>query len=368
MRVHILAAAASLLTLAVSSPALAANFDAAAANRGFTALKTYNLIVFNDLTTNQETEGKTFVGGNLNIKDASGNNGAYQSYLKGPAGTKSSTFGLTVGKNVTGGDLHLQNSSGGQVGGSLQNNSTDFNGDATLNLGGTGSVKNQNGAIVNQNVAGLASSIATTRSSMMSDLKELSKGLAGLTATDTLTNPNNGALVFSVAKANTDLAVFTLADFSGLANKRLEYSLNGAKTVIINVTGTSLTLPASVNFSNAAGAGATVLWNFANATSLDFSAQMFNGSILAPLATNVKTGNYIEGAAVFDTFNAMNGEVHLSVANSGTSYAGTYVFPTSTAVPEPASWTIMIAGFGLLGASLRMARRRRPSVRDRIAA
>jgi hypothetical protein len=41
----------------------------------------------------------------------------------------------------------------------------------------------------------------------------------------------------------------------------------------------------------------------------------------------------------------------------GGSYAGTFNFGTSSAVPEPATWAMMIMGFGLAGVAMRRQRK-----------
>lgn len=78
--------------------------------------------------------------------------------------------------------------------------------------------------------------------------------------------------------------------------------------------------------------------------------------VTAPLA-----GNLCEVANCYANFDLQNGVYGL--ASSVSSYTvtydpeGTYTPPGSPgAVPEPASWALMIAGFGLAGASLRRRR------------
>ena len=41
------------------------------------------------------------------------------------------------------------------------------------------------------------------------------------------------------------------------------------------------------------------------------------------------------------------------ISNNGRSFNGSITYSVISAVPEPASWAMMIAGFGLAGAALR---------------
>ena len=70
---------------------------------------------------------------------------------------------------------------------------------------------------------------------------------------------------------------------------------------------------------------------------------MTNGSILAPLAA-VTNNTQINGTLVAGSF-TQGGEVHMK--NFGGLIPG---------IPEPASWALMIMGFGGAGAVLRRRR------------
>src|SRR3546814_12018517 len=75
-------------------------------------MKKWNLITLGDLTSKSEVEGRAFVGGNL-----SGSSSNY--FIKGNSLPASSTPGLTVVGNVSGGTKNLNNSSGAFVGGDM---------------------------------------------------------------------------------------------------------------------------------------------------------------------------------------------------------------------------------------------------------
>lgn len=93
------------------------------------------------------------------------------------------------------------------------------------------------------------------------------------------------------------LAVFTLpATTLFAANNTLQLNVPAGKTVLINVTGTNIAAGGGVNL---AGSGWTtvgfgrILWNFPQATSIDFNGIAMKGAVLAPYAATT-------GGAVFD--------------------------------------------------------------------
>ncbi len=88
-------------------------------------LNDYDLIVFGDLTTSSEVEGKTFVGGNL-----SGTSN-YGTKLTIP----SSTVSLQVGGSITSGNIQL-NAGSLQVAGNISAN-VNMNSQGNYAVGGT---------------------------------------------------------------------------------------------------------------------------------------------------------------------------------------------------------------------------------------
>ena len=122
----------------------------------------------------------------------------------------------------------------------------------------------------------------------------------------------------------------------------------GYLPTIVNVTGaTSYTLNAN---SNNSAYNPYVLWNFGTATSITLNRQ-FNGGLLAPEAT-ISNSTDIEGSVAVANFN-QGGEVHLGTFKGNAKLTAALTPATTGAVPEPASWALFVAGFGLIGISLR---------------
>jgi hypothetical protein len=117
---------------------------------------------------------------------------------------------------------------------------------------------------------------------------------------------------------------------------------------------------ANGNFINVAGAGIS-----ATATQLLFDTNETGFLVLADLGSVFSgicyaggaqscAGNFV-GPQIFATYNYPSDFQEASIAN------GVYLVASAPgAVPEPASWALLIAGFGLTGAAMR--RRRMPAV------
>lgn len=115
-------------------------------------------------------------------------------------------------------------------------------------------------------------------------------------------------------------------------------------------------------FAPAAGSidiGANTLTFFTNQTAT-YSTASFNGYSIdfsGRKLTSVTLGGSSSFAPAF-TFNG--GNLSFNVSGLSVNAGDSVVFNIAAAVPEPASWAMMIAGFGLAGAALR--RRRQATV------
>ncbi len=345
-------AAAVLIFAGFAAPVLAA------AVVSTDALREWNLIVFGNVTSKSEVEGRTFIGGNLE--------GSSSNYMiRTPAASPTGQPGLTVVGNVTGDTKNLNNGSGAVIGGNVTSG-FNLNGPAqTVKVGGT--IANTN---VNQNTvqSGLAASnqyflsdLNQQKSLLQSSLTDLSGSLSRLPATNSVTIANNRATFVAAPQGGSAPAVFNLTAAQLATFGEIALNVNGADTVVINVSGETINL--DDNFlGGTTGLGERVIWNFYQAKTLTLSTA-WGGSVLAPLAA-ATTGNYIEGSAVFASL-TQNGEFHLGTYKGG--YYPPLVPPggdtstgggTGTRVPEPATWLFLAGAMALLWSGRRFRVRR----------
>lgn len=285
-------------------------------------LSTYNLITFGDLTTTSEVEGRTLVGGNLN--------------------TSSSNFGVEFG-NATGIDILT-------VAGNINGNSIQVNNGGNLRIGGASFATvnlNGGGQQINDNSVG----------SFVNDVQVAMTGyssfLTGLASTASVSLPGNNdqptGVTFNAAPAGpNNVAVFDIAGNDLFNNNKVQQiglNFNGADTVVINVSGSSIVY----NGGNFVGsfasdnAASKVIWNFFEADTIQLDRVLW-GSVLAPGAaiTGIggnPTNQVIEGSVVANSL-LTNSEIHL---------------PTFTGfVPAPSTAGALAFG-GLLAARRRRA-------------
>ena len=310
---------------------------------GTDAMREWNLIVFNNVSSSSEVEGKSFIGGNLT--------GNSSNYYIAPAGaygasTSNGVPGLTVVGNVEGSTKNLNNASGANIGGNLasQNGVNMNGGNQTLNIGGTSTQQNINQNTVNTNLgANFTNQLIAQRDLLVSSLTSLSDNLKALTATGTATSANNTLTINGTSA--TSLNIFNIASSQLDAIGQLSVTNANGGTTVINVSGTNITL--NDNFlSPASELGKNVIWNFYEATTIT-QTTAFYGTILAPQAA-VTLGNFVEGTLVAKSL-VQNGEVHAQTFQGDLSAVGS----TISAAPEPATWGMMILGFGLVGFALR---------------
>lgn len=336
---------AAIATLA----ALALPFNAMAASTpvGIDALKVYNLIVLGNLTSSSEVEGRTFVGGNL-----TGNSSNYQIAAL-PASSYTGP-GLVVVGDVNGGIKNLNNGSGAIVGGSVSSG-FNLNGAAqTVQVGGSIANTNVNSNIVQSNLGttdpAFVSNLQQDGSLMSTSMTGLSYQLSQQTANSTLAISGNRG-TFNAQPNASGVAVFSITAANLNSIGEIQFNTNGADTVIVNVSGSTINL--NDNFlGGTANLGQHVIWNFADATDLTLTTA-WGGSVLAPKAA-AHTYNYIQGSAVFGSL-IQDGEMHIG------TYSGGYVVPSDpqvpssstsssstggTDVPEPGMLALLALGLG----------------------
>jgi choice-of-anchor A domain-containing protein len=355
---------------------------AGSAIAGLTELSELNVVVLGDMTGGDDVEGKTFVGGNLTNGATFGGG---TSANPGQGFTSSSFATLTVGGNLSGSD-NIDNGyngytangvtpSGATVGGNVGTiNLNASNADlyvggsigltnggngATIMVGGSlGSNPHPNGTTVEQNLGAgfsgpLQTGIANDTATLSANMMALSTGLTNLGPTAgssfNVANPNDATLTAKntgLGYAVIDITAAQLESARTLVFDIAKLGDGAYLPTIINVTGGATgTVDVDANNNNAAY-GPDLIWNFENAKNIDFQSE-FNGSVLARNAM-VTSATQLNGSLVAQSFN-QGGEVHLGTWEGDADLDSIL----GSCAPEPAAWALMIAGLGLVGASLR---------------
>lgn len=369
----LLTPAALAKTGAKPSPAPTAKATARpSAAAGLQAMRELNLVVLDTLTTNgQEVEGRTFVknlvaqnftnfgigsqsqgsaSSTFDVLSVVGNATGSIRLKAGYANGQNGTLGNTarIGGNVGSFDFNDARGSvgalvvGGNLTGSMNvnNHSVTYGGTAASGINGA----RKDASLAAGGANDVAAGLVLRMNELSGNLNALSTNLAKLPSLSTITS-TNGALDYS--RASNGYAVFTMTE-AAFINQNANFdnlfarAPNGT-TTIINVLGTNLVQGGNINSK---ALNQSVIWNFAQATEL--TVKGFHGSILAPKAT-LTNSSAIEGSIVALNMK-LNGEVHLG------TYNGNGNFVPTNAVPEPASWAMLLVGFGALGAALRKRR------------
>jgi len=285
--------------------------------------RNYNAIIFNNLNTTSDIEGRTFVG-----NDFTGTNSAnLGNHLKNTVPATDRSF--VVGNNlVNGNPLNLQRGSL-YIDGSTNGRTINFNG------GGSVVADHSIDASLNQ-IRGYSIAESQALSTMLAD------------STVSLPSGSPGPTTFFATAGTDGVAVFNVSAASIFDNSfGQQFDLNAdasTANIIINVSGTA------VNWTNGNMVGnftsnywqEHVLWNFYQATTINFNAHNFNGGILAPNAS-ITTSSNIDGLVVANNLTT-TAEVHLPDSNSINAYAyDGYAAP----VPEPGSAVFLFAAGGL---------------------
>ncbi|WP_081673313.1 collagen-binding domain-containing protein [Magnetospirillum fulvum] len=335
-------------------------------------INTYNAIVFNNVTSTSHVDGSTLVGGevkggtygqNVNLANTALTVGKS---LSGSVDLNAA--GLIVGGNIATSGLNANRGGNIYVGGNITSGfNANFNGFGSLYVVGsvTNGTVNANGgsayiggtiysgagvrtngggsllvgsSLPSAQIPNVAAEISAARAALTAYSGQLSK-----LATDSTISNKNGTLTFTATPGADGVAVFSINGADLLNNsKQIDFSLNGAKEAVINVSGigaNSLTLGANFIGGSAQKLGTNTVWNFTDAQNINIKNQ-FGGTILAVLA-NISTSQNIEGTVIANNLN-QNGEIHYNGQNTN----------MVSAVPLPAALPLFgaaILGLGALG-------------------
>jgi choice-of-anchor A domain-containing protein len=272
-----------------------------------TLLSDFNTVIFSNATTSADIEGAAIIGGNFS--------GATVYNNPKSVALPTSFNALNVYGNTSGNPINMNNGGNAYVGGT-------------------------HGETINFNGGGHYNSVpSTSMSTIQNELTSLSGSLSTLLANSYFPASGNNEVITATPNS-AGLAVFDVTSSQLSSIPSYSFDLNGASTVIINVSGPSLDFTA--NYEGNDSADSDILWNFYQATSLDFNT-LIGGSILAPDAS-VTNNNQIDGTLVAQSWTGQ-GELHEY------GFDGTLPSQTPSQTPEPASIVLFALGlisFGLL--------------------
>lgn len=293
----------------------------------------FNAVIFGNLNSNSEIEGRTLVGGNL-----LGTGSTYATRTLPASGYAA----LTVGGNV------------------VANGYVNVNGGGSAAVAGNVKYMNMNGgtAYIGGNVTGNVNGSKVTGASVTvpdfsQTMLDLAAQLQMLSANSSISVASNRA-TFNAAPDADGLAVFDITDsnfFNGIGE--IAFNLNGARTVIVNVDLTSATIAENFLGGAATAVADKVLWNFSAATSLAFNAE-FGGSVLAPQAS-VSNSISLDGTLIAASL-TQRGELH-QYSFTGTLPGLSAPPATALRIDEPSGWALLGAS-AIAGLATRRRRRR----------
>jgi len=295
-----------------SKPSVSSDLSINLVCEGLDLLQNYNLITLGDMDTNSEVEGSTFVGGDLTSSSSS-------NYCTKLSDIPSTTPCLEVVGSVQNGNPIQVNHASAVF--NSQTNTVSFtnpaiqytvNGRAfNMNGGNSGATATTEESIVlSQKKADITAQLETL-STYLSTFSDNSGNYVSI--------PGNQPASFKLqanSKDNDGVSIFNIAASDLFSNSRVQQieikNHVDADMILINVSGKTVIF----NSGNMVGPWLTssdgrskTLWNFYEATSIDFTSKNMMGAVLAPKA-NVQTGHLIDGAAAVRSLETTS-EIHL---------------------------------------------------------
>ncbi|WP_028312218.1 choice-of-anchor A family protein [Derxia gummosa] len=330
----------------------------------------FNVFLFGNSNQTSDTQGRIAVGGNATFTNM-------------PVGdlTYGSEPTLVVGGDLTYTNATLRPGSNIVVGGNASLGNLRLDG----NLSAGGSVTLAPAGQINGNVTygsnfGKTSSFTLNGSATQGsttlpvDFAAARGELTALSAAQVDAADPTAGLQWGALMVNAGGAAPGSTSFFNVSADSFNHAYSGfsifapaGATVVINVAGSSLSMP-NTGFSSAGGITLDhVLFNLYEATSLTFQGSA-HGSFLAPLADVTAGWGGFNGTLIANSLSGAGGaasglEFHVRDFGSGpnTLFSGGGLRDVTAAVPEPSSLALMVAGVGALGAQ----RRRRMAARAR---
>lgn len=201
-------------------------------------------------------------------------------------------------------------------------------------VGGAATVNSWDSTVYN-NAAGINFAAAK------SNLSGLSNSLNTATTTGSVEYKYGTGGYLTGTNSNVEYFTLNAANLSSIDNWHLSNIASGA-TLIVNVYGSNVALTGGWD----AFSGYNTLFNFYDAKTISLNNINFSANILATEATITGSSGSVNGTVIANNWN-----------NSLTLGTGNGFVAITTAVPEPSSYALLLAGLGVMG--LTATRRKR---------